>query len=121
MPSPIKVKVDVSHNLELVANLKEAVSQEHNHPRLDGDSRQDQHTIIPLDDPTCFCIRCCAIRVVNSATPNDLQPKLDAALRLLADKYHPWSNSGGLNECKHGYAGGIPCPKCDRELLGIKL
>lgn len=28
-------------------------------------------------------------------------------------KYLPWANAGGPNECKHGYAAGIPCPDCD--------
>jgi hypothetical protein len=26
--------------------------------------------------------------------------------------YIPWANAGGPNECEHGYAAGIPCPKC---------
>jgi len=30
------------------------------------------------------------------------------------DRYIPWTNAGGPNECKHGYARGIPCPECDR-------
>lgn len=25
----------------------------------------------------------------------------------------PWTNAGGPNECAHGYAEGIPCPRCD--------
>lgn len=28
-------------------------------------------------------------------------------------KYLDWANAGGPNECKHGYAKGIPCPQCD--------
>lgn len=24
-----------------------------------------------------------------------------------------WMNAGGPNECKHGYAAGVPCVKCD--------
>lgn len=27
--------------------------------------------------------------------------------------YTPWKNAGGPNECPHGYAEGIPCPRCD--------
>jgi hypothetical protein len=30
-------------------------------------------------------------------------------------RYIPWANAGGPNECKHGYAAGIPCPDCDRD------
>lgn len=30
-------------------------------------------------------------------------------------RYIPWANAGGPNECKHGYAAGIPCPDCYRE------
>ncbi len=26
--------------------------------------------------------------------------------------YMPWAESGGPNECEHGYAAGIPCPHC---------
>lgn len=28
-------------------------------------------------------------------------------------KYLPWAEAGGPDECEHGYAAGIPCPKCD--------
>jgi hypothetical protein len=28
-------------------------------------------------------------------------------------KYLDWASAGGPNECKHGYAAGIPCPDCD--------
>jgi len=31
-------------------------------------------------------------------------------------KYIPWQNAGGPNECKHGYASGIPCPDCNPSL-----
>jgi hypothetical protein len=42
-----------------------------------------------------------------TATPYEEKP---------ADKkYTQWTNAGGPNECKHGYADGIPCPKCDQE------
>ena len=26
-----------------------------------------------------------------------------------------WGNAGGPNECRHGYAEGIPCPECAEE------
>ena len=29
--------------------------------------------------------------------------------------YLPWENAGGPNECRHGYAEGIDCPRCDEE------
>ncbi len=30
-----------------------------------------------------------------------------------ANGYLRWELAGGPNECAHGYAAGIPCPKCD--------
>lgn len=30
-------------------------------------------------------------------------------------KYLRWAYAGGKNDCKHGYAIGIPCPDCDDE------
>jgi len=41
----------------------------------------------------------------------------DAAIRLWNANYCPWSNSGGVAECKHGFAQGIPCRHCDAELI----
>jgi hypothetical protein len=29
--------------------------------------------------------------------------------------YIPWADAGGPNECPHGYAEGIPCPRCDAD------
>jgi len=37
--------------------------------------------------------------------------------RLQSRPYLTWDQSGGHNECAHGYCEGIPCPKCDRELV----
>jgi hypothetical protein len=31
----------------------------------------------------------------------------------MSKKYMDWARAGGPNECKHGYAEGIPCPYCD--------
>lgn len=31
--------------------------------------------------------------------------------------YIGWQSAGGPNECKHGYAKGIPCPRCDEALV----
>ena len=31
------------------------------------------------------------------------------------------AGAGGPNECKHGYADGIPCPKCDQEKPAEKV
>ncbi len=30
-----------------------------------------------------------------------------------SDNYVSWANAGGPNECKHGYAAGVPCFDCD--------
>lgn len=35
--------------------------------------------------------------------------------------YLHWSQAGGPNECEHGYAEGIPCPKCDANPRIIEL
>lgn len=29
------------------------------------------------------------------------------------DGYVRWAYAGGPDECKHGHAAGIPCPRCD--------
>ena len=42
---------------------------------------------------------------------------VDAYRRLDEDEYLDWANAGGPNECTHGRAEGIPCPKCDRALV----
>jgi len=47
-----------------------------------------------------------------------LREAVQAAGRIMAGKYLPWSNAGGPNECAHGRADGIPCPECD--LLTLK-
>jgi len=43
-----------------------------------------------------------------------LRLAFQAATRLLSGDHFHWSNAGGENECKHGYAAGIPCPQCDK-------
>lgn len=30
-------------------------------------------------------------------------------------RYVDWADAGGPNECAHGYAEGIPCPRCEAE------
>ena len=42
-----------------------------------------------------------------------LRTALEAHQRLREGNYLPWHNAGGPDECKHGYADGIPCPHCD--------
>jgi hypothetical protein len=32
--------------------------------------------------------------------------------------YLKWAYAGGPNECRHGYAAGIPCPDCDAANAG---
>lgn len=36
-----------------------------------------------------------------------------AAVRLEANRYQRWQDSGGPDECPHGIADGIACPACD--------
>lgn len=40
-------------------------------------------------------------------------------------EYTEWSKAGGPNECKHGYAEGIPCQQCDenkrRQIEDLKI
>lgn len=41
-------------------------------------------------------------------------PTCQGARKRVEEKgYLPWAEAGGPNECTHGYAEGIPCPKCD--------
>ena len=35
--------------------------------------------------------------------------------------YLPWAQAGGPNECAHGYAEGIPCPRCDPPVLIVAV
>jgi hypothetical protein len=41
------------------------------------------------------------------------QAEVKRLTRLIENKYVPWTNAGGPNECEHGYATGIPCRRCD--------
>lgn len=52
-----------------------------------------------------------------SANTENLVRALLAAGRIIEDKYLSWHHAGGVNDCKHGYGEGIPCPKCDRETV----
>lgn len=89
-------------------------------------------TISQFDNhaPDCICARCkkgmecflleSDIQSIQSDARADLEARVErleealrAANRLADDKYIPWTNSGGHNECPHGYSGGIYCPKCD--------
>lgn len=49
-----------------------------------------------------------------SPTRAELMEAVAAAKRLLANVYMDWNIAGGPNQCRHGYADGIPCPDCDR-------
>jgi hypothetical protein len=55
----------------------------------------------------------------SPVSPNSALEKLDPTRRRAAEvamsekKYLDWAFAGGPNECAHGYAAGIPCPKCD--------
>jgi hypothetical protein len=35
-------------------------------------------------------------------------------------EYLGWQWAGGPNECKHGYAQGIPCPDCDESAAQLE-
>lgn len=40
---------------------------------------------------------------------------MEAALRLLGQyPYLAWFVAGGPDQCRHGYAAGVPCPACDQ-------
>lgn len=41
--------------------------------------------------------------------------------RLPPGVYLSWSEAGGPNQCEHGYAFGIPCPRCDKNPIVIAL
>ena len=41
--------------------------------------------------------------------------------RLRKCEYVPWQKSGGVNECKHGYAAAIPCEQCDCDFIAARL
>jgi hypothetical protein len=47
----------------------------------------------------------------------ELEVVIRAQGRLNDNKYLPWHNAGGPEECPHGYAFGIPCPKCDFQVV----
>lgn len=38
----------------------------------------------------------------------------------MSEKYIPWQNAGGPNECAHGYAASIPCPDCKTTLAALR-
>jgi hypothetical protein len=41
----------------------------------------------------------------------------DVLRRIVENRYPQWAMSGGVNECKHGFAEGIPCRECDADEL----
>jgi hypothetical protein len=41
--------------------------------------------------------------------------RLDPPDKDQPKKYLDWASAGGPNECEHGYAKGIPCPRCDKD------
>jgi len=56
----------------------------------------------------------------NSAV-GAMRSALEAAKRFIDDKYIPWANAGGVDDCKHGYGAGIPCRQCDRKAVEVAL
>lgn len=46
-----------------------------------------------------------------------LEGLVNAYKRKRWHDYLDWSNSGGPNECPHGRAVGIDCPRCDDDLI----
>lgn len=58
----------------------------------------------------CLATDVTALEAAHKAT-------VAAALRLHSDHYLRWANTGGPDECTHGYAAGIPCRKCDIGLI----
>lgn len=42
---------------------------------------------------------------------------LGAFKRRHEDRYLQWTFAGGVNDCKHGFGEGIPCPKCDLKTI----
>jgi hypothetical protein len=41
------------------------------------------------------------------------KPQPDSSSIPDKKEYLPWQYAGGPNQCKHGYAAGIPCPDCN--------
>jgi hypothetical protein len=60
-------------------------------------------------------------RCRHSVEADRLRAALTIAKRLIAEDYIDWPRAGGPNECKHGFAAGIPCRECDREVWAAFL
>ena len=56
----------------------------------------------------------------REAHARKMQTVKDAGYRLYEDKYRAWFDSGGPNECPHGYCRGIPCRSCDIALVSAQ-
>lgn len=56
-------------------------------------------------------------RPVTAEAEKALAKFVAAAKRIELGKYLDWSSAGGVDNCKHGYGAGIPCPRCDRETV----
>jgi hypothetical protein len=60
----------------------------------------DMTKLPPDPDSGCHeCDVCGGFKIATSSTGGE--------------KYLHWSEAGGPNECEHGYAEGIDCPRCD--------
>jgi protein gp37 len=68
-----------------------------------GVSTEDQKR---ADERIPHLLRCPAAVRFISAEP------LLGPIDLRFPEFIPWECAGGPNECEHGYAAGIPCPKC---------
>lgn len=54
-----------------------------------------------------------ALLACEVARLTNLVKAIPAAWRLRNFGYPDWQTAGGLNECRHGIAAGIPCERCD--------
>lgn len=51
------------------------------------------------------------------AERDGLRRALEASERLRTNRYMPWANAGGPDQCSHKIAAGIPCRYCDEATL----
>lgn len=69
-----KAESNLSTANHALAEMRTAIAQSDNHYLLDESERQTGTTIAPLDDPECFCLRCCAIRALSPLPPTPDEP-----------------------------------------------
>src|SRR5581483_11378048 len=72
-------------------DLRKSVETTSNHHGLDESDRQTGELVEPLDDTECFCVRCCAIRLLRDAEPPEPR-STDAgqAAETMAEQLHVW-------------------------------